>query len=85
MQENFMYVIDPDIYDIIYLNDYARKKCNVMYDSGKCYALLCGSDKPCEQCFAQNGTADYGEVSGVYKVHKNMHIKAKEFILKTIE
>lgn len=83
MQENFMYVIDPDSYDIIYLNDYARKKCNVMYDSGKCYALLCGSDKPCEQCFAQNGTADYGEVSGVYKIHKNMHIKAKEFILKT--
>lgn len=53
--DNLVCIVDPDIYDIVYLNKGAKRLFHLSmeeesYKNRKCYSLLQGLDQPCSFC-----------------------------------
>lgn len=52
--DEIIYVVDYDTYDLIYMNQYARKHFSLKsvsdYEGKKCYALLQGLSQTCPFC-----------------------------------
>ena len=52
--EDVVYVSDPETYDLLYLNEYTRRLCQLPDHASlkgqKCYQILYGQNSPCEFC-----------------------------------
>lgn len=49
--DSFIYISDPQTYDVLYINEFGKKQLGLREVAGrKCYRLFHGRDAPCEFC-----------------------------------
>ncbi|MEG1106159.1 MAG: bifunctional diguanylate cyclase/phosphodiesterase [Eubacterium sp.] len=82
--KNYIYVIDPETFEIMFMNDQTYKRMNNMKSDTPCYHFFRGKKKQCEDCPIRNLSSDnkYQATCEIYNNNLGAWLEASASILR---
>ncbi len=73
-QNSWVYVIDLDTFELLYVNDKAKALSSDIKEGDLCYRCIVGLDHPCPNCPARIKNQESNQDHYVYNKHLDLHV-----------
>lgn len=73
-QNSWVYVINLDTFELLYVNDKAKALSPQIKEGDLCYRCIVGGDQPCPNCPALKENQEANKNHYVYNKHLNLHV-----------